>query len=122
MKPKHIYENPLADQYWNDIKSLLEKAGKWKPEFAVTFHLLIDALVEIEKLRTFIEVNDEPLMRMGKNMIPYPNPIYHMLIGAKQNAWKCAREYGLTPAADAKLKGESLGALEPLFEILKTPR
>ena len=120
MKPDRIKNNATASQWWDDLQAQLNKAEKWKPEYEASFAILIDALVGYHETKAELETESEILINPKKGT-RYRNPLLDVLSSHVNTITKYSVQFGLTPLADAKIKTEGIGALEPLFAMLKPP-
>jgi phage terminase small subunit len=101
--PPAVERDPVALAYWHEHADRLVASGRLRPEFADTFGLLAVMTAECRKLA-------ERLAAEGV-VVSTPrgaraNPVAYLLRDWRRDLLVLAREFGLTPASDARVPAD----------------
>jgi P27 family predicted phage terminase small subunit len=122
MKPKVIQDDPEANAVWDELQDVLEKAGKWRAEYAGPFAVLVHSFVRWRAVTEQLaaEGHQEILYNPQKGTA-YRNPLLDVAGNYVNQIQRYAAAFGLTPMADTKLKANPTEALGVLFNLLRGP-
>jgi len=97
--PANVAANPFALAFWHEHADTLIAAGPLRPEFADTLGLLAVMVADCRAMTD--RINAEGILlptRRGSR----PNPLCRMIRVRRRDIITLAREFGLTPASDAR--------------------
>ena len=101
--PPNVAANPVALAFWREHADKLVAAGRLRPEFADTFGLLAVMVAECRAMTD--RMNAEgillPTRRGGR-----ANPLCRVVRDWRRDIVALAREFGMTPASNARLPVE----------------
>lgn len=100
LPPADVAANPLALAFWHEHADKLIATGRLRPEFAQTFGLLAVMIAECRDMTDRVKTEGALLpTRRGSR----PNPLCRMLRDRRRDIVTLLREFGLTPASDARV-------------------
>jgi phage terminase small subunit len=101
--PPNVAADPVALAFWHEHADTLVAAGRLRPEFADTFGLLAVMVAECRAMTDRMNVEGIllPTRRGGR-----ANPLCRVVRDWRRDIVALAREFGMTPASDARLPVE----------------